>query len=235
MGMVKTRIGERIETYKLEILSPVHIGTGNKLTKMDFIVDDNSLSVLNMDEVFNFLSRKGLVNDRFLEDLSRGRLSLKGYFPRRKPPEYLLKYEADVVTAQSNTESVSNINEVWEATKYIDNTGVTLYIPASELKGYIRTAIVYMYIKDNWDRFESKFENIGRNFKFKEWVEESMIFGKATDDPMKYFKIEDIYGDFAPKVFGIRLLFSPSKNGLIDYAECIATNSVSCGFNLTVW
>ena len=58
MAEVKTKIGERMGTYKIKILSPVHIGTGNKLTKLDFIIRGNYLLVLNIDKALDFLLQK---------------------------------------------------------------------------------------------------------------------------------------------------------------------------------
>ncbi len=45
---------------EIRTLTPVHIGSGNKLTRMDFIVRNGKIIVLDTPELFRAFGGKGL-------------------------------------------------------------------------------------------------------------------------------------------------------------------------------
>ncbi|WP_457641369.1 type III-A CRISPR-associated RAMP protein Csm5 [Persephonella sp.] len=230
MGIVKNKIGERTEIFKLKILSPIHIGTGNRLTKLDFIIKDGYVFVLNVNRAIDYLLQDSsdILDEEILDSMARNTFSWNSYFPERKRvPDEIIKYKAEL-----NTEIVfERIKNIWETIKE-DNKN--LYIPASEVKGFIRTAIIYNYVKDNWDKFKNRFHNLNKRFNFKKFIEDE-IFGSASQDPMKFLKIDDIYGEFQLEINGAKLVFSPRKGHLVDCIEVIRGGSLSYNFRIKVW
>jgi len=230
MSAVKNKIGEKVETYKLKVLTPIHIGTGNRFTQMDYVVRGNYVLVLYVEKAIDYLLKYNskAIDDTVLSDIAEGRFSWNNYLP--KPiPEELIKYKIEI---DSNVET-SEVERkgFWEAIrKDLSN----LYIPASEIKGFIRTAIIYCYIKDNWDRFKGDLEKIKPRFNFRNSIE-NRIFGDPTKDPMKYLKIEDVNGDFRAGICGVKLMFSPNRSHLKEFIEIIIGNSSSYPFKVKIW
>ncbi len=231
MVAIKNKIGEKVEIFKLKTLSPIHIGTGNKLTKLDFVIRGNYILVLNVDKAIDYLLQDNseIFVEEILDNMAKNKFSWDDYFPEHKRiPEELIKYKMELNPRVRS----DRIRDIWEAIKE-DNKN--LYIPASEVKGFIRTAIIYNYIKDNWDKFRNKFQNnLNKKFNFKKLVEDE-IFGNASQDPMKFLKIEDIHGEFQSEVDGAKLMFSPSKGHLVDCIEVIKVGSLSSKFRIKVW
>jgi len=216
MVSVKDRIALK---FRLEVLSPVHIGTGNTLTLWDFAIRSNYLFVLNHDEFFNFLRKEGKL-EQAISAMESGQGKADDFLGQWIP-ENLIRYRLYIDPSIKDPQK--NIKRVLEAIKHLnlDSSGKlrsVFYIPATEVKGYVRTAIIYCYLRDNWQRFRNRFSNINRGFDFKRIIEND-IFGDAVEDPMKYLKTEDIYGDFDTNVVGVKILFS-SRN-FIDSAEAI--------------
>lgn len=216
MAVVKD---EKILKLRLRVLSPVHIGTGSKLTKWDFVVRGSYLLVLNQDKFFEYLVKKGKLEEA-ISRMERNEGSANDYLEYRIPQE-LVKYKLQI--NPSIDLQRANKKEVLEAVKNFkkgssDGLIAVPYIPASEIKGFIRTAIIYNYLKDHQDRFREKFANVNKRFDFRKSIEKE-IFGKPTKDLMKYIKIEDIHGNFNLEIVGVRILLS-SRN-FPEFVEAI--------------
>jgi len=151
MVCVKDRV---VLEFRLEVLSPVHIGTGNALNLWDFAIRSNYLFVLNQDEFFEFLNREGKLEEA-ISAMESGHGKADDFLENRIP-ENLIKYKLEIDPSIRN---VQKINKVLEAIKNLEvdasgNINPVFYIPATEVKGYIRTAIIYCYIRDNWKQFQ---------------------------------------------------------------------------------
>ncbi len=210
------------ENIKIEIKSPIHIGTGDKITKLDYIMEGRNVVVYSIDKLLSNLDEKTL--DDVIIDLEKGRKIDKALVRK-----YLNKIEKYRV--KSNVKELNPNKEIYEFIKIIDDKQYKPYIPASELKGAIRTAILYKILKDNWNKYKyiiSDERNSAIILKNKDNVAknlENKIFGDIKNDVMKFFLVEDAkpFDQSDLSIEEIRIV--NSKRRFIEYAECLIKGS----------
>jgi CRISPR-associated protein Csm5 len=133
--------------YEISVESPVHIGSGDQLDLMDFVVHNGRLSVIDFDKVLSELVNKGesplILHDeieRFGKNFDFGK--------------FLYRQGIDV-------ENVSQYTLTCEGTPnrmatFIKNAFGIPLIPGSSIKGAIRTALTWYFLKN--ENMESEIE-----------------------------------------------------------------------------
>jgi CRISPR-associated protein Csm5 len=173
----KEKLGLKIPCT-LEILSPVHIGSGVKLAKnIDFNSDGNSITIVSQAELMQYLED----NPDELETFTKGNYKLSS----------LKKYSGGKKYYFQNKWT----NEIFEFES--DGNG-TPYIPGSSLKGAIRTII----IKKLFDGLSQEKKNnvlsqINNSPSKKEWAADSLLKELLGSDSnhnlMRMIQVFDIY------------------------------------------
>lgn len=178
--------------YKLKILSPVHIGAGEQLNGLNFIIDNKKMYMVEPEAILNLLGpEKGLKFAQWLENHSneidrpaqeykhksqkdrRSGETEKIYSDlRKKPQNFTLKAfvekEKLITLEQLKSKAAYSIpvqENVYKDSKifpFIKQT-CSPYIPGTEIKGAVRTAILYCAVKNdeglrNW--IEESFEKM---------------------------------------------------------------------------
>ncbi|RLI81062.1 type III-A CRISPR-associated RAMP protein Csm5 [Archaeoglobales archaeon] len=142
---------------KIEVISPVHVGSGSGHATFDYFYQNGKVRIIDYERAYR-------------EDERIRRLIDSGRFDPRAASRYY-KYEVDAFC-----------NPDREIFEHIKVTGRP-YIPGSSLKGTIRTAILWKYLRDNNKKVKSK-EELSRI--------EKELFGKsAHDDFMKFLLVRD--------------------------------------------
>ncbi len=149
MEMSSRNIDENEQnSYDLTItgLSPLHIGSGDKYSNLDYIAQENKIHILDFDRILAqipFEAIDDLTNDittNFRNNRWSGNVE-----------EFLNEYN---ITWQDcvdkNYELIGAIGQN-EINKFI-KTGEQIYIPGSSLKGAIRTAILFKILKEHPDK-----------------------------------------------------------------------------------
>ncbi|MDV3103747.1 type III-A CRISPR-associated RAMP protein Csm5 [Thermococcus waiotapuensis] len=131
---------------RLEVLSPLHIGNGNRLTPVDIYPSEDRVYVLDVEKLFNDLQKLGVDIEEILTLLKSPpgeHYVWKGYIEEYSlnPSDYAL-YSLPVFGEPGKTSM--QINE------FIKSSGRP-YIPGSSIKGAIRTAVFYKALKDCGD------------------------------------------------------------------------------------
>ncbi len=128
--------------YKVEVLSPVHVGSGYEISPMEYVIDNKFYRVdmdsLFRDETFN--------TDDFIENAKFGAFYL-GKFYRE-----VAKKHKKYVVEMTDSAKHSLENKKTEVREYI-KTGGRIYIPGSSIKGSIRTAILWHILKENAEMY----------------------------------------------------------------------------------
>jgi CRISPR type III-A-associated RAMP protein Csm5 len=200
------------EKINLNIKSPVHIGSGEKITQLEYILEGRNIIIYSLNK---FLSK---LDENQLEEI------IAQLESNIKPDQNLIKKYLKDIERYRLYISDTNINEILEFIKTADKP----YIPGSEIKGAIRTAILYNIVKYNWEQFKEKLikaeldnsNEISRKF-------EEEVFGKISEDVMKFFMVEDTEpvetDNLVVKKIGI--IHSKNKNiKFLEYAECLKVN-----------
>lgn len=131
--------------YQLEVLSPVHIGSRNDISPVEYIVN-NQFYRIEMDELFK---DKEFNKESFIQKAISGDFYLGNFTPDlgKKYPLYILN-----VDKYSSNYLIANKPSIKEFIK----TGGFVYIPGSSIKGSILSAMYWHVLK----KASNKDENI---------------------------------------------------------------------------
>jgi hypothetical protein len=182
----------------VEIITPVHIGSGDKLREgQDYILNNKKLSVVSVDKVLAHYGKDRTILLKIEEALMNGQ-SIFSFLPGFDIDDFKI-YEI-------NNSSFAG----GHIFSFIKDSFLKPYIPGSSIKGAIRTVILQHLLRENPDTISKLFGN-DRNGKPAFKNPEDVIFGKdALYDPMKAFVACDFYFSLADlaifnaKLFDIR-------------------------------
>jgi CRISPR-associated protein Csm5 len=203
---------------KIETLSPVHVGDGDKYTAMDFVIEDGKVIFLDILTVFQELDRRGEDVMEVAEDIGSGRLRMEDIVD---DVHEFKQREVRFVGGERGRGK--------EIMKHIQSTG-RLYIPGSSIKGAIRTALLWKAVKDDerlidWViQYTKREEKI--NTKKVDDKLEAKVFRSSKrlnkDDPkndmLRALRITDTTPFTQSTVYEIKFV---NMRGFTDLAECI--------------
>ena len=122
--------------YSLEIISPVHIGSGNKYSNKEFIIKDKLLTRVEIGKIYETIENDNAKDD-FILFLEEPGMTLKDFIGNDVPKNSRL-YTANL----PNEKILSEISE------FIKTNNIS-FIPGSSIKGAIRTTFLYYMINEN--------------------------------------------------------------------------------------
>ncbi|HIH70052.1 type III-A CRISPR-associated RAMP protein Csm5 [Methermicoccus shengliensis] len=130
----------------LETLSPLHIGSGGRISPIEYIADDR-LYRLDMDSVFR---DDRFDAERYIREMMGGVVYIgsidEGVHRRSENIRYAVDAERRVLSELRNLASRGAKDaEIYEFVKSADRP----YIPASSVKGAIRTALLWHALKND--------------------------------------------------------------------------------------
>ena len=190
--------------YELVALSPIHIGNGSQINNWSYAVENGKIKIYNFDKVVKELKTNPQRLINLTADIERHPLDktlgdfLKN-FKLNINPTYTLDFKGKMKKSNSR-KNIEEYKQIWEFIKENGN----VYIPGTEIKGAIRTALFYKILRDKLNedsRLKEKFlkeyeecinrgEKIKRNFSDFEKKWESIVFRagfeKAFDKKFKY-------------------------------------------------
>ncbi len=166
---------------KLVTLSPVHIGTDERLTAyVDYIFEDGYLYYIDYDKlgkrIASLSDSKDIMND-FVKVVKK-QADSKG-----RAQYDLQKFIKDNFATRDDlySKKVKAYTEVTEEVQAQVKSAGRSYIPGSSLKGALRTAILAYHIKkEGYDVNQGGGAYIGED-----------IFGRFNDDVLKYLRVSD--------------------------------------------
>lgn len=126
---------------RLKVLTPIHIGSGEKLNRLDYFYADGQFCRVDMDGLFrdpNFADQQ----DRFLEAAPNGQAIDDLLGANGLHREHVLYRIPVDESARACRES--------EVSTFIKSAG-RVYIPGSSLKGAILSALVWKVLADGWN------------------------------------------------------------------------------------
>lgn len=135
--------------YNLEILTPVHIGTGEKIGSVEYVLD-KGLHRIDMNELFKDSTFKVQTFINFSEN----RNCYLGEFNKELALKYTLYYVA--IDSKIESELLNQIknNRSADINEFKKNVFNQPYIPGSSMKGAIRTAILWYILKNDSNKLQ---------------------------------------------------------------------------------
>jgi len=152
------------------VLTPVHISSGQILTKYEFIIKGSKFQFYSFDEIINYIDSKKNAESLF-------KFGLEGFFKHHNlniKPTYEIPFHGRPK------------DKVYEFIKL----GNKVYIPGSSIKGAIRTAYLYKMIKND-NNLRSKFLELIRSRNFRDFYNFYRDIEKKIDDTFRKILISD--------------------------------------------
>lgn len=215
------------ESISMEIRSPIHIGTGNKITKLDYILEGRNIVVYSFEKLLSFLDEKTL--NYIVFELERG---------RRIGEDLIRKYlnGTKKYSVRLNFHSFNQHKDIHEFVKTIKDKQYKPYIPASEIKGAIRTAVLYKILKDYWKDLKDIVckEKNGKIFLKSKAAKqlENKIFGDIKNDIMKFFIVDDSQPLLETNLTVEEIKIVNGRRNFTEYAECL--NGGTSNFSISI-
>ena len=208
------------EIYKCEakILSPVHIGSGEKYTASEYIKSKGKtkkgtiLNIIKRIKVSDyFISLDDDKKDDFLRDLSNPNFNLKDF--DKKIPNSFVKYRC----INRSKKEIAPTQDIAEAIKTLDE----VYIPGSSIKGAIKSAVLYRVLDDDAiSTIANKvLRNNGRvdNREYTKFMNRIFSSNKAPTpaqgDIMKFLQVSDTSTIKSPTVYDVATVMASFRKG----------------------
>ncbi|MFN3134658.1 MAG: type III-A CRISPR-associated RAMP protein Csm5 [Candidatus Kryptonium sp.] len=195
------------EIYKVkyQILTPIHIGTGEDLTPFDYVIVKDEFHRVIADEIISSLDKEQL--NKFYALVEQNNItSLRGLIVENFDEKKFSKYKVRVTknVAEKYQENLRNVNNQLLISPFVRVDGdFRPYIPGSSIKGAIRTAIIDQVAKENPEIIKRILSN-EKEYKSNTW-EHKLLKAVRVDqkkkeekvdisrDPFRALKISDVF------------------------------------------
>jgi len=190
-----------VKKYRLNTLSPLHIGNGNVYNSLEFVVFGKNVYFVSEEKMAEQLPTE--VIDDFTSGIIAGNYNNLFEFLWKKnlcKEDILTKISTYVVSSDSVIENVREIREFVKEQKNFP------YIPGSSIKGMFRTSFLYNCLKNKKDYLKEYVQRKFNDFwkdrnKDKRWFKRK--FGKSfanslETDLLKRFQIAPYSNRYDP-------------------------------------
>lgn len=168
---------------KIKILTPIHIGTGEKLGKLDLVFTENKLFVIDINKVIEKVKN----SPSALKEFENPNFNIKNFLGDQG-----INY-SDVAKYEILTNLKPNRSEIFEFIK----TGLgNPIIPGSSIKGAIRTVFLWHLVKEYPEIVKEKLQEIIKDNKMKKEraddIIDKQLFGENPNyNFMRVLQISD--------------------------------------------
>lgn len=129
-----------LKHYKiiLKTIAPVFIGSGKQISKKEYVFDGKKIYVVDEKKLIDTILKRNLIDD-FTQRISENSFDLKFWLDKNGMRDYeqLTAYKLSGIENVDNKRSLKDIQEC------VKNAYGKPYIPASSLKGALRTVILW--------------------------------------------------------------------------------------------
>ena len=212
---------------KIKILSPVHIGSGEEITPIEYLIDGNKFIKIDMDSLFTDekFKQKKLIED-FIKKSSEGNRYIGDIVSNDLLKKHTL-YSIDI----SNTAKEYIKSHKINIRAFIKSAN-RVYIPGSSLKGSILSGVIEQILsKKNINRFNNyedhlrdvlnEITNGEKLGKFSKWLDVRDSELKSVEESLEVVKTE-IIGARSNRA--IPVLYEALKTGM-EFETEIRTQS----------
>lgn len=182
--------------FEIECLSPVHIGSGDKLTAVEYIFDEKARQVYFLDQArwLQFLYRKRLT-DEFLRHIRRTAEQLKSKDPfcgqllwdwltqKGIRPDEIRNLAGTIGHVHTNNPLIDR-RSVNDIDRNITDAFGSAYIPGSSIKGVLRTGIlsnVVLKHKADYTEMWQRIERAVSNAKSRKDMDQLKFIGRDLE------------------------------------------------------
>ena len=144
---------QEIASLCLQIITPIHIGDGTKLTAKEYFFSSKEQKAyfFNVRKWHQFIYQHGLFSayEKYISNVHDKRNLLTWL----EEHDFTLEDVKDIITRESlatvNIINVEKKNTLNDVDKHVHQLDGSLYVPGSSIKGAFRSAILYVLLKKN--------------------------------------------------------------------------------------
>ncbi|MCX7997484.1 MAG: type III-A CRISPR-associated RAMP protein Csm5, partial [Leptospiraceae bacterium] len=205
---------------KIEFISPIHVGSGEVITPLDYFIKDGKLHKLNFNKFVAMLSDKE--RDDLLDDLNRNDfLKLRNFAETHFKPEaieYSIPVSSKVI--QEYNSKKNELNNRLEISVFpFDGVMRHPYIPGSSIKGALRTALLERFLLEEDSQADGK-ELKGWFAKTNHYTNGSMLESYLLK--CGHFKNQKWIADIHRDIFRVLKVFDvPLNSEDTEIVNCI--------------
>ncbi|HHE38744.1 MAG TPA: type III-A CRISPR-associated RAMP protein Csm5, partial [Candidatus Cloacimonetes bacterium] len=135
-----------MNNIKIEVLSPLHIGDNenkNLSSLSDFIVDGDKIKLIDHQKLESIFSENPHIMEDYIKEIkthSQQKFSLKSFLQK-------YKISIEEITESESIPFIGQFNGK-EIHPFISENGKK-YLPGSSVKGAIRNALAFVYLKEH--------------------------------------------------------------------------------------
>ncbi len=239
-------------TAEMTVMSPMFIGSGEELNKTKYYFNQKDMTVKIVDDkkLRQFLAKNNLFESfqqHLMDNGNKGnifRWLLDNKIDIKSTD--LWKYTLEAKNLRKKDEKKDTYVQLNKIKTFVKNANGKPYIPGSSLKGAIRTALLYLELVENKEKYSENWSRISRLRDGKEikkslekeinLIEED-VFGKTQNSLFKALIVSDSIGlDYSNLYIGQRADFPIHKDKIsimpIQY-EFLSTGS-KLSFTVTI-
>ena len=169
----------------LNIITPVNIGDGTKLTAKDYFYAPKQQKAyfLDLQKWHHFVYQQGLLPayEKYVSDF-RDKRNLLTWLEAQK---FTLKDVRDIIVSEAqagvNLVDAEKKNTLHDVDKHIQQADGSLYVPGSSIKGVFRTAILYKLLKSRAELKEKYWHLLNEELS-KPYFKPRIGFNRLTAD-----------------------------------------------------
>ncbi|GBD39333.1 hypothetical protein HRbin37_01608 [bacterium HR37] len=216
-------------------LSPIHIGDGNTLSNLEYFYYNRKIHLFNSEQLKRFLTKDQL--EDFIQYVTNSESpSLLGFFETYSNTEKILKFASKRASSSLPLWGSETPQKIWTLIKSRNQP----YIPGTEIKGALRTAILRKLILDSsLTSFLSneinkiKRKSLGNRKEVREELKklEEKISQKvlrlrndAKFDFLKFILVSDAYSKNAERIIA-KIQIKNSSRITGEFHEIISSNT----------
>jgi len=141
--------------FKIEVLSPVHIGNGNTIKPIDIGEYEGFVYIFNLDKAIEKIPSQSMEEfSNLIIDFGSKKRNMYKNIGEVLSKKFGVGYDSwsEISLYRVRKRADDKIYEIYEELKYHNK----VYIPGSSIKGVIRTAIIYYFLKEKGYSFSIK-------------------------------------------------------------------------------
>ena len=165
--------------YELEVISPLHVGSGDVLTRFDYVWERGRLYAVSLDKL---MAQPRISAEALTDWLSTPRFTMRRYVleTARLDPVAVARYDIPCPSDPGGTDVSQQIKNAFDQP----------YVPGSSIKGAVRTALAWAILDSG--TYVPSSRDLGRSSRYAGRPLEAELFGSDPNhDVMRALQVGD--------------------------------------------
>jgi len=194
--------------YELEVISSLHVGSGDVLTRFDYVWERGRLYAISLDKL---MAQPGIAAEALTDWLSTPGFNMGQYVleTARLNPAMVARYDVPCLSDPGGTDVSQQIKNAFDQP----------YVPGSSIKGAVRTALAWAILDSG--AYVPSSRDLGRSSRYAGRPLEAELFGSDPNhDVMRALQVGDSEPTAAHDLEGIHsIVYTLGRDGRLQPKE----------------